>query len=161
MTTFEVYNSLVSKVEYFKNYTHFCQDIKYTVTLKGGTRKLVLLEYCTKPIFVILINYRIDKRKSFVFPRQYRNCLSRTINALLLKNQPIRTAVGIVIHDFHGLKAITFHHVADIAYFWFAVMEIIQFLSLNVAFENCCKTKLKTGQIQERECFEILGSKHG
>ena len=59
----------------------------------------------------------MDKRKSFVFARQYRNCLSRRINALVLRNQPIKTVVGIVMHDFHGLKKMTFHRVADIAYF--------------------------------------------
>ena len=59
----------------------------------------------------------MDKRKAFVFARQYRNCFSPRINALLPRNQPIKTAVGIVMHDFHGLKTMTFHHVADIAYF--------------------------------------------
>ena len=62
-------------------------------------------------------SHRMDKRKSFVFARQYRNCFSRRINALVPRNQPIKTAVGIVMHDFHGLKTMTFHHVADIAYF--------------------------------------------
>ena len=59
----------------------------------------------------------MDKRKSFVFVRQYRDCLSRKINALMPRNQPMKTAVGIVMHDFNGLKTITFHRVADIAYF--------------------------------------------
>ena len=31
------------------------------------------------------------------------------------------------MHDFHGLKTMTFLRVADIAYFWYAVTEIIQF----------------------------------
>ena len=62
-------------------------------------------------------NHRMDKRKSFVFARQYRNCYSRNINALVPRNEPIKTAVGRVMHDFHGLKTMTFHLVADIAYF--------------------------------------------
>ena len=61
--------------------------------------------------------HRMDKRKSFVFARQYRNCFSRRINALVPRNQPIKTAVGIVMHDLHGLKTMNLHRVADIAYF--------------------------------------------
>ena len=30
--------------------------------------------------------HRMDKHKSSVFPRQYRNCFSRRINALVLRN---------------------------------------------------------------------------
>ena len=59
--------------------------------------------------------HRMDKRKSFVFARQYRNCSSRRINALVSRNQSIKTAAGIVMHDFNGLKTMTFHRVADIA----------------------------------------------
>ena len=33
------------------------------------------------------------------------------------RNQPIKIAVDIVVYDFHGLKTMTFHCVADIAYF--------------------------------------------
>ena len=32
------------------------------------------------------------------------------------RNQPIKAAIGMVTHDFHGLKTMTFHRVADIAY---------------------------------------------
>ena len=60
--------------------------------------------------------HRMNKRKSFVFARQYRNCFFQRINALVPRNQPIKTDVGIVMHDFHGLKTMTFHRVADIAY---------------------------------------------
>ena len=60
--------------------------------------------------------HRMDKRKSFVIARQYRNCFSQRINALVPRNQPIKTAVEIVMDDFHGLKTMTFHRVADIAY---------------------------------------------
>ena len=49
-------------------------------------------------------NHRMDKRKSFVFSRQYRNCFS-----LVSRNELITTAIGMVMHDFHGLKTITFH----------------------------------------------------
>ena len=69
----------------------------------------------------------MGERKSFVFARQYRNCFSRRINALMPRNQPIKTAVGTVMNDFHGLKTLTFHHFAGIACFWLAVTEIIQF----------------------------------
>ena len=62
-------------------------------------------------------DYKMEKRKSFVFPRQYRNCFSRRINSLLPRNQPIKTTVGIVMHDFHDLKTMNFHQVADIVYF--------------------------------------------
>ena len=55
----------------------------------------------------------MDKRKSFVFARQYRNCFSRRINALVPKNQPIKTAIGMVTHDLHGLTAMIFHRIAD------------------------------------------------
>ena len=77
----------------------------------------------------------MDKLKSFVFARQYRNCFSRRIKALVPRNQLIKTAVGIVMHDFHGLKTMTFHRVADIA-----ATEIIQFCSRNVTPETCSKT---------------------
>ena len=63
------------------------------------------------------VKHRMDKRKSFVIARQYRNCFSRRINAPVPRNQPIKTSVGIVMHDFPGLKTMTFHPVADIAYF--------------------------------------------
>ena len=59
----------------------------------------------------------MDKRKSFVFARQHRNCFSRKINALVPRNQPIKAAVGMVMYDFHGLKTITLRRVAGIAYF--------------------------------------------
>ena len=60
---------------------------------------------------------RMDERKSFVFARQYRSCFSRRINALVPRKRPIKTAVGIVMHDFYGLKTMTFQRVADTAYF--------------------------------------------
>ena len=63
----------------------------------------------------------MDERKSFVFARQYRNCFSRRINALVPRNQPIKTDIGMVTHNFYGLKTMTFYHVADIAYFWLTV----------------------------------------
>ena len=36
-------------------------------------------------------NYRMNKRKSVVFPRQYRNCFSRRIIALLPRNNKKRS----------------------------------------------------------------------
>ena len=103
----------------------------------------------------------MNKRKSFVFARQYRNYFSPRINALVLRNWPIKTAIGMGMNDFHGLKTMTsFHCIPNIAYFWLAVTEIIQLFSLNVTFETLSKTKLKTGKIQESEYFEILGSEH-
>ena len=79
----------------------------------------------------------MDKHKSFVFSRHYRNCFSRRINALVPRKEPIKTAIGMVTHDFYGLKTMTFHRVADIAYLSLAVTEIIQFFSRN---EICSKT---------------------
>ena len=35
---------------------------------------------------IIKCGDRMDKLKSFVFARQYRNCFSRRINALVLRN---------------------------------------------------------------------------
>ena len=48
-------------------------------------------------------HHRIDKRKSFVFTRQYRNCFSRRTNGMVPRNQLIKTAIGMVMHNFHGL----------------------------------------------------------
>ena len=64
---------------------------------------------------MVVTHHRMDKRKSFVFARQYRNCFSRRINALVPRNQPIKTAIGMVTHDFYGLNTMTFHRVEDIA----------------------------------------------
>ena len=36
----------------------------------------------------------------FVFTKQYRNCFSRRINALMSINQPIKTDIGMVMHNF-------------------------------------------------------------
>ena len=65
--------------------------------------------------------HRMDKHSSFVFARHCRNCFSRRINALVPRNPAIKTA------NIHGLKTMTFHRVAEIAYFWLPVTEIIQF----------------------------------
>ena len=64
------------------------------------------------------------------------------------------------MYDFHGPKTITLDSVANIAYSWLAVKEMINFFSLNVLPESFPKTQLKTRQIQGREHGEILGSKH-
>ena len=48
-------------------------------------------------------------RKSFVFSRQHSNWFSRRVNALWPRNQPINTAIGMVMHDFHSLKTMIFH----------------------------------------------------
>ena len=45
--------------------------------------------YCFKEIahnMKVGVSHRIDKRKSFVFARQYRNYFSRNINALVPRN---------------------------------------------------------------------------
>ena len=52
-------------------------------------------------------------------------------------------AIGMVMHDFHGLTTMTFHYVADNAYLSLAVIEIIHFFSLNLTSETCSKN---TGQ---------------
>ena len=78
-------------------------------------------------LFIIIDEtHKMGKRKSFVFARQYRSCSSQRINALVSRNQSIKTAVGIVMQDFDGLKTMTFHRVADIAYSDLTVTEIIQ-----------------------------------
>ena len=89
------------------------------------------------------IIHKMDKRKSFVISRQYENCFSQrinSINALVLGNLPIKTATGMVIHNFHGLKTMTFYRVADISHFCLAVTEIIQFCTQCVTSEICSKT---------------------
>ena len=90
---------------------HFCVTISNESNRNEECRVIVYL------LSFYPMLYRMDKRKSFVFTRQYRNCFFRRINALVPRNQPIKTAVGIVMHDFHGLKTMTFHRVADLAYF--------------------------------------------
>ena len=50
----------------------------------------------------------------------------------------------MVMHNFHGLKSTTFYCVADIAYFWPSVTEII--FSLNVTSQTSSKTLSKTGK---------------
>ena len=45
--------------------------------------------YCFKELaynMKVEVSHRIDKRKSFVFARQYRNYFSRNINALVPRN---------------------------------------------------------------------------
>ena len=93
----------------------------------------------------------MDKRASFVFPD--------SIEIASLEESTLWfPELNQSKHDFHGLKPMTFHPVVDIVYFWLTVTEIIQFFLLNVTPETCSKTKLKTGQIQDREHFEILAS---
>ena len=97
------------------------------------------------PNLVIRSRYRpvdqsMNKRKSFVFSLQHSNWFSRRINALLARNEPIKTAVAIVMHDFNSLKTMSFLHVADIAYFLIVVTEIIQYCSFNVTSETFLKT---------------------
>ena len=65
-------------------------------------------------VFNLHVLHRMDKFKSFVFARQYRNCFARRINAMVPRNQPIKTAIGMVAHDFHGFKTMTFHHVVQL-----------------------------------------------
>ena len=54
----------------------------------------------------------------------------------------------MMMHDFHGFWIMTFQSVADIAYFWIAVTEIIQCLPLSVTSETLAETYLKTRQVQ-------------
>ena len=65
---------------------------------------------------VLLLADRMDKRKSFVCARQYR-IFSLEGLTLVPRNQPMKTAIDMLTHDFHGLKTMTFDRVADIAYF--------------------------------------------
>ena len=54
----------------------------------------------------------MDQPKFLVFARQFEG-----FNALLPRNQPTKTAFGMVMHHFHGPKKMNFHCAADIAYF--------------------------------------------
>ena len=55
--------------------------------------------------------------KSFVFPQRVKKLpLWKDLRSGALK-LPIKTAIGIGMHDFYGLKTMTFHCVADIIYF--------------------------------------------
>ena len=45
-------------------------------------------------------DHRMDKRKFSVYYLR--------INALVLRSKSIKTAIGLVMHDFHGLKTMTF-----------------------------------------------------
>ena len=56
-----------------------------------------------------LSNHRMDKCKSFVFLRQYRNCFSRRINTLVSRNLPIKMTIDMAMHDFYDMKTMTFH----------------------------------------------------
>ena len=73
--------------------------------------------HCTHHPAIPESDHKMDKRKSFVFARQYRNCFSLRINALVPRNQSSKTVIGMVTHDFYSLKTMTFYRVADIAYF--------------------------------------------
>ena len=66
----------------------------------------------------------------------------------------------MVTHDFQGLKTMTFHRVADIAYFWLAVTEIIQFFSRNVTPETCLNhnSKLDKYKIAKFSKFGVLST---
>ena len=61
----------------------------------------------------------------------------------------------MVMQDFNGLKTMTFHCLADIA---FSDLQLL--FSVNVTPETCPITLLKAEKIQDREHFEIVGSKH-
>ena len=45
-------------------------------------------------------DHRMEKHKFSVY--------SLCINALVLRSKPIKTAIGLVMHDVHGLKTMTF-----------------------------------------------------
>ena len=51
----------------------------------------------------------------------YRNYFSRRSSALGPRNEKVKTAIGMVMHDFHSLKTMIFLCVSDIAYFRRAV----------------------------------------
>ena len=93
----------------------------------------------------------MNKRKSFVFARQCRNFFSRRINALLPRNQPIKTTN----QNRHG----------DVRFSWLEDDDLPPCcrhcllltcsyrdnptFSRNVTPETCSETKLKTRQIQD------------
>ena len=63
---------------------------------------------CIRLLFILIVLADV-----FVFARQ---CRIASLEGLTLCC-PIKTAIGMVTQDFHGLKAMTFHCFADIAYF--------------------------------------------
>ena len=83
--------------------------------------------------------HRMDKRKSFVFARQYRNRFSQRINALSAQKSTNQNSCWHSDARYSWLETMIFHRIADIAYFWLTVTEIIQFFSRNVTSETCCK----------------------
>ena len=60
-------------------------DKTYKTIMFSNRNCLSLILVYLKIVCVLFIIHRMDKRKSFVFARQYRNYFSRRINALLPK----------------------------------------------------------------------------
>ena len=94
-----------------------------------------------------------DKRKSFVFPAQYRNCFSA--QKVINQNSHWHGDVRFSWPEDNFLPP-RWRHCLFLTY---NCMDNPIF-SLHVTFETCCKRKLKTGKIQDREHFKILVSKH-
>ena len=103
---------------------------------------------------------RMGKCNFFVFPRPYRNCFSRRINALVFRNQKLTNQNG----HWHGDARFSCLENIDLPLRCYCRHCLFYrdhpIFSCNVTFETCSKTKLKTGQIQGSQVFEILGSKH-
>ena len=62
----------------------------------------------------------------------------------------------MAMHDFHGLKTMTSHCVADIAYFRLAVTEIIQFCLRIVRSQTCSKGHFRPGGLFRAERHFLL-----
>ena len=99
----------------------------------------------------MLTHNRMEKRKSFVFARQYRIRFSQRTNALLRRNRPIMMAIGMAMHDFHSKRTKTFYCTVDFPRFCLMVGEITQFYFLYKHHGTSSRTYFKTSGI--RECI--------
>ena len=101
----------------------------------------------------------MDERKSFVFPRQERNCFSRRINATAaqkLTNQN-RHCHGDARFSWPKDNDLPLHY----RNFLFLTLSYRdnQFFSLNAASMTVLEHSSKLEKNQDKEHFEILGSK--
>ena len=58
----------------------------YVLRITDETRQSFIFTLKSTSNLKERLRHKMDKRKSFAFPRQYRDCFSRRINPLLLRN---------------------------------------------------------------------------
>ena len=123
----------------------------------------------------VLIGWFLGTTALIIREKQFLYCLTNTnvnllyfpdsieivsLNGLTLWCSEINQS-ELPLHDFHGLKIMTtFHYVADIAYFWLAFTEIINFFSLCVTSETSSKHswKLKKSKVAKFKKLQILNT---